>query len=146
MKTIKFSSMVMLVSLFMMSANFVKAQGADKDKAKSGATKISRFEAGRTLSEADLSFLKMVNGETGKDRGKSDSKEVVINKKKYSTGQKITKEDAAAISQKITAYGKAHKAEKATDNGANGKSRGSDCYYYCYYDAYGNYICYWYCY
>jgi hypothetical protein len=114
-----------------------------KAKAKEGAKEVSKFEAGKKLTAEDLGFLDLVyNSEGGKSRGKNA--EINVAGHHLHADHALTETEATEINKKIADYKTANKPEKKE---GGSKSRGAgDCYYYCYYDAYGNYICYWYCY
>lgn len=130
--------LLLMAGAFMMATGAF-AQEADKTKAKEKATEVSKFEAGKKLTAADLGFLDLVyNSEGGKSRGKNA--EINIAGHHAHADHALTAVEAEEVNKKIADYTTANKPEK-------GKSRGAgDCYYYCYYNAYGDYICYWYCY
>lgn len=134
---------LMVIGLAVVS-NQAVAQKADKDKAMNSATKVDKFTAGKTLGANDVGFLNMVaETKMDKSRGKEAPKDVMMGSKKYSVGDKLTADDVSTINKAVAEYSKKHKDNVSKDEK---KSRGSDtCYYYCYYDAYGNYVCYWYC-
>ena len=104
--------------------------------------KVSKFEKGTVLSEADLGFLSLVtNVELASNRSAAKI-EVTIEGKTYSVGSILTKPDAKAINNAIKEFQKANPGEKDPKRGTE-SSRGGLCYYwYWYCDGYGN--CYWY--
>lgn len=132
----------MLLMFALVAGNFgtAMAQNGDKEKAKNDAVKVEKFAAGKTLGEAEIGFLNAINSDGNKARGAESKTEVKLGDKTYKSGQKLTADDAKDLNSKVAAYRGAHKPEK------DGAHRGAgDCYYYCYYDYYGNYVCYWYC-
>ena len=117
--------------MFAMTVTFAQTD------AKKNATSVAKFEADKTLSEADVAFLAVISSGPDKARG-SKATEVTVGKTKYKAGQKLSKADADALNDKATKYGKAQKDPDA-------KVRGSVCYYlYC--NGYGTcYYVYYYC-
>lgn len=144
MKRIKITTLVLLLAAVGCTFKTVSAQSdADKGKAKKDAKEITKFAANKILGDNDLSFIDMLTvKDAAVSRGKGEAKtEVTLKGKTFKAGEKLSEADAATINKAIAEYNKTHKPAKA-----EGKSRGAgDCYYYCYYDYYGNYICYWYC-
>jgi hypothetical protein len=139
MKKIKMLSM-MLVAVCAVSF-------AQDKKAPNNVTKVSKFEAGTSLTHTDIGFLDMVaTGSTSTSRGQ-EKKEVMVDKSKFVEGQKLTKEEAALINKAIDANAKTNKDRVAKAPGEEKGPKGRCavvCYYY-YYDAYGNWVYYWYC-
>jgi len=120
----------MVIALFVTTITFAQ-------DAKKNATKIAKFEAGKTLSKDDLGFINVVVNGPEKSRGAAGAA-VSIDKSKFTAGQKLTKAEADLLNTKAAAYGK---AQKEPDS----KTRGAVCYYY-YCDGYGNcYYVYYYC-
>ncbi len=144
MKRMKITTLVLMLAAVGCSFKTASAQSdANKDEAKKGAKEITKFAANKILGDNDLSFIDMLSvKDATMSRGKGEAKkEVTLKGKTFTAGEKLSEEDAAIINKAIAEYNKTNKPTKA-----EGKSRGSaDCYYYCYYDYYGNYVCYWYC-
>lgn len=141
MKRIKILNLVLFLAVFAMSGSTVFAQSKTKKEAKEKAAKVDHFAEGRTLTEADLGFLKAVTADPkSKSRG-AVSDDVTIGSNTYKVGQVITADDAAAITKAID---ESKNAEKVKNKD---KSRG-DCNLWCYYylqDSYGNWYYYYYC-
>ncbi len=140
MKKMRIAGMLFLLTVVAGAFNTSAAQNTDKEKAKTDAKEVSKFKAGKALDANDIGFLNAINANGSKSRGAESKTEVKVGDKTYKVGDKLTADDAKSLSEKISAFRTANKPEKVA--GARGAG---DCYYYCYYDYYGNYICYWYC-
>jgi hypothetical protein len=105
--------------------------------AKSDTTKVSKFEAGKALTQTDVAFLNVIANGPEKSRGAA-STNVTVDNVKYAVGQKLSKADADKLNTKASAVAKASKP-------ADAKVRGAVCYYlYC--NGYGQcYYVYYYC-
>lgn len=135
----KINLLTVLMAITMLMATFYTANAQDKGKTKSKEY-IANFEAGRSLTKADISFLNSISG------GKADSKDATVSGSKYTEGQKISAADATKINKAKADFRKSHKMAKATDAKPIDKSRGNEnCYWYLYCDGYGNCYYVWYC-
>lgn len=141
MKKLQKTGIVLMVAFFTVLSFTANAQDKDKKKATANPTKISKFEAGRTVSEADLGFLNaVIAGKGSKSRGAATDA-VTIGGSTIKVGQTLNEEEVRAIERAI----QDSKNKKKVKN--KDKSRG-DCNLWCYYylqDAYGYWYYYYYC-
>ena len=142
----KFVSSVMLSAFMLATVTTALAQNAPTGKPKENGSKgISKFEAGKKLTADDLGFLDLIyNSEGGKSRGKNA--EINVAGHHVHAEHVLSEAEAKEISKKIADYAAANKPVPMKADDVKSRGAQGDCYYYCYYDAYGNYICYWYCY
>ncbi|MFN8287077.1 MAG: hypothetical protein U0V74_10010 [Chitinophagales bacterium] len=135
----KVFSIMLVFALVAGTINSAMAQNGDKEKAKNNAVKVEKFEAGKTLGESEIGFLHAIASD-GKARGAEDKSWAKVGEKTYKAGMKLSADDAKELNKEVATWRGKNKPEK------DGNHRGAgDCYYYCYYDYYGNYVCYWYC-
>lgn len=110
---------------------------AQNDK-KFNETKVSKFEAGTTLSKADVSFIDLVSGgDASKSRG-DGVKEAKLGDKVFKEGQKLTNEDIETIKKFAKKYAGANK-ENVTKEAKKEATKTRGCYYYCYYYYWNGY-------
>lgn len=126
MKNVSF----LLFALFMSITASSYSQGS--------ATAILPFNEGKVLSQDDISFLQLVNGQAGQPNSRGGmSGEVIIGGNKLTVGAKLSKAQSDAVNQAIDANVKSN--EKSITKEAKSPeqaSRGADqayCGYCCYY-------------
>jgi hypothetical protein len=135
----------LLFALFMSITLFTYAQGS--------ATAILPFNEGKVLSQDDISFLQLVNGQAGQPNSRGGmSGEVIISGNQLTVGAKLSKEQSVAINQAVEANVKANqktitkeiKSPEQTSRGAEQSYCGYCCYYYWWDYSCGCYLYQWY--
>ena len=105
----KINLLTVLIAITMFMASFQTTNAQDKGK------NIANFEAGRTLTKADIKFINSISG------GKADAKDAMIGRYGFKEGMKISAPDATAINNAMAEFGKTHKTGKAADAKPIGK-------------------------
>ena len=108
----KINLLTVLIAITMFMASFQTTNAQDKGKSKEY---IANFEAGRTLTKADIKFINSISG------GKADAKDAMIGRYGFKEGMKISAPDATAINNAMAEFGKTHKTGKAADAKPIGK-------------------------
>jgi hypothetical protein len=118
------------------------AQGSER--------KLSKIEAGTVLTTDDIGFLTLVANPKIQIAQSESSSEVTLSGKKYTAGQKLTKEDSESLNAAITDFRKSNPGLASISNDKSAapkkarafKNKAICWYWYQWCDAWGT--CYWY--
>jgi hypothetical protein len=134
MKKLKMRTSLIVLTLSLLSYNHVNAQNTHKG---GGRAYVDAIDDGRVLTATDIRFFNSITG------GGNDSRTTVVFGKKFTAGQHLTSNEAAALNLAKSEYRKKHKLEKAADGKAYNTHIYESCSWYVY-NGDGEYYV-WYC-